>query len=334
MRLSTQVYKQYKEELMQEMHWSKDYMAERIRGQHVTGTQEVYGQVIGLNLTTGKQVIDNHLIDLWDMIWFYSRELHAVLPEPEYITVPQSGVDTSILKKLDKDVTLDVMLNDRQYYIHLANRNVPVNVNGYTCDWTIQVTDDCFNTISFHFKCCENVRKVYLTTCDYAESGSCIRCGKVNCNGVVLYRRSLFKDDCRFEKHWRSPIYYLVLMLEVVQTYVNREKRFRKKPEELSFVERSLMIATPDNGEETVRPIPIYDYVKEYREASRNEYKGGTHKSPVCHPRSAYYRRCKHGSYILKDGEFIPVPKGMGKFCKVKSTIVNAYKDATIADML
>ena len=94
------------------------------------------------------------------------------------------------------------------------------------------------------------------------------------------------------------------------------------------------MIAHEETGDDKERVMSLYQYVKEYRESPKYEYKGGHHASPVEHPRSGYYRKCKHGSYILSDGEFKFVGKGLGKFSYVKPCLVNAGKDEIMAEML
>lgn len=332
MRISTEVYSENKKALMKEMGWSQAKLAEMIRGEYEEGASAVYGMSIRLNLTKGN-FIDSTLIDLWDSVYFYSREIHVVLPEIDRLHIPEEGVNTVILSKLEKDLTIDTVIGGDEFYIHLAHRNVPVIINDYRCDWTLRVTDRNLNQFSYHFKEGLNTRKVYMTTCDYAESGSCTKCGALEYKGTTLYRRGLFKSDCKFERHWGIPIMYLVIALDVAASYINREKRGRKPSTALPQT-RKMMVATPDVGAETVRPIPLYAYVKEYRESQPYVYKGGTHKSPVCHDRSSYFRRCKHGNYIRKDGEFIEVPKGVGNFCKVRATVVNPEKDETLADML
>ena len=77
--------------------------------------------------------------------------------------------------------------------------------------------------------------------------------------------------------------------------------------------------------------VPLHLYVKEYEPSVRSSYKGGHHASPIEHDRRAYYRRSRGvGDYELRDGQFINVGKGNGKYSLVTATHVNGVKKSVV----
>lgn len=329
MRISTQYYMKNKQELLKAMRWSEDTLVRYIKQDYKVGAQCVYAKTLSQSMRKGRSVADSKLVDYWDAVWYFSRELHAVLPECTDSSAVITRLDLTSFNTLEKDLTIDTVVHGREVCIHLAHRAIPIRGN----DWSVRVVDSTLHKLVFHFKASENVREVYVTECESDKSGVCLACKRLACYNTLPYTRSLFKDDSCICGRWDDPVLYLTVIATVVKAYALREKCTRSSDTVLS-VSRSLMVATPDVGEETVRPIPLHNFIKEYNSAVRGSYKGGTHKSPVCHQRSAFYRRCKHGDYILKDGDFIQVAKGAGNFCRVRSTIVNAHKNETLADMI
>lgn len=70
------------------------------------------------------------------------------------------------------------------------------------------------------------------------------------------------------------------------------------------------------------RIVNLNKYVQE-RVREKKEWQGGHHASPVPHMRSGYYRRCKNGEYVIKDGQYVKVPRGQGRFVYVSPCSVN-----------
>lgn len=339
MRLSTKIFTQKKEEFRQLTGTSKGLYAELIRGEYDRGAQMAYAVQLSKalnNKKNGTAVMDSSAICLWDFLWYYKRSFHAVLPWPipDAAQISMSGIDTTILTKLDKDLSIDSSIDGVPVFVQLSKRNVPLYINGYRCDWTVYAYNTEGKQFGFHFATGERIRKVYMDGCKFAENKKCNLCGGL-CEGKnrqTLYRRSLYRTDCKYDSAWLTPMAYLLLILYVADKYVNREKAVRNNKKDETV--RSIMVAKQDPECDTERVLPLVDYVYEYRESKVSEYKGGHHASPVSHDRRGYYRKCRHGSYIRKDGEFVEVPKGTGNFTYVRATIVNAHKDTTRGDMI
>lgn len=339
MRLSTIEYKRHKDTLMKRLHLSDAEYTELIKGTYEAGVHIVASADVGDAITSGKPVINlnNGLINDWDFVWYYKRNLHVVLPEPEGYLMQQDGVDCTSLKDIDKDIDIDTVIMQQRCYIRIIHRNFPVVFSNTICYLTIEIIYEDGSNVKFHCVPTDSVKKVFIESNTACEK--CTRCKHVHevKSGTECTLRPRFREGCVIDKSHGNPLGILGICTDVARVYNNRVKlsHARRQTDDTKAL-RSIMIARNDGDydRETERLMPMYDYVKEYHESTPQEWKGGTHASPVSHPRSGYFRKCKRGTHILKNGEFVEVGKGLGKFVYVKPTIVNANKDSVLSEII
>lgn len=345
MRLSTKEYKRRKELLMNKLRINEREYAELIKGDYHTGASRVategisdFLSKIDVSSNFSVRVMDNDVTDDWDFVWYYKRNLHVVLPEVESYYFDTDGIDCTCVKDIDKDVDIDTVLPTVQgpkvTYIRVIKRNFPVRFRNSVCDCTIQVIHEDSESMRFHFEVGGKVRKIFIETLDKCKG--CDKCTRVKTvEGVQCVLRPRFREECAVNNSYSDAFGILSLAMNVINIYNKREKisRQRKSTPELETM-RSIMVASEEGEHDTERLMPMFDYVREYHESVRQEWKGGHHASPVSHPRSGYWRKAKHGTHILSNGEFIEVGRGLGKYIYVKPTIVNADKDSVLAEMI
>lgn len=345
MRLSGKVYKKVKEHFMVGLNINESEYVEMIKGDYHEGASRassasIAGLLVGKKDSTGPIVFSNELGDDFDFLWFYKRNLHVVLPEIESIVYDSDGVDCTALKSLDKDIDIDTvlpsLLGPQVSFVRVIKRNIPIWFGNNSCDCTIEVIHEDDSKLRFHFTMSDKVRKVFIESIRWCTANKCNACKHINCNkGVEHVLRPRFRDGCAIRNYFCEPLVLVCIANTIAETYLNREKLSRaRKPTAASESLKRIMIAHDDNDEDRERVIPLYEYVKEYHESEKYEWKGGHHASPVSHPRSGYWRKARHGTHILKDGKFIEVGRGLGKYIYVKPTVVNAHKDSVLSDML
>lgn len=326
MRLSRRVFEREKKELKALLGASDSRITELIKMNHEEALDATNGKLFAF---TGN-AIDYSKIDLFDDVWFYKRCLHLISNGNLNHDISE-GVDTTPLAKLDKDVTLDVMIDGEEVFLRLQKRTYPVVVRDNRYYWTVNVYTDEDN-ILYSMSFGESEKTVKVLIHDNNKCSSCGVCHEVECGAYVRPRNRPF---CVLEDVGLKPLELIAMLMDTISRYVNREKlsRKRSKPGEENPL-HSIMVACEDTGSDTECILPMYSYVKEYEPSKPYVYKGGHHKSPVAHPRSGYFRRSRCGDHIMRDGEFIKVPKGMGQYTHVKPTLVNAGKDSVFAQIV
>lgn len=339
MRLSTIEYKKKKEAFKKSLKISEKEYIRLIKGDYHEGASlaSSHDLMAALEGDSSDNVIKPENMDLWDFLWYYKRNFHVVLPQIYGYTYDTNGVDCSILEDLEKDLEIDTILpsqlGDGVAYIRYVKRNVPIVFSSSSCNATIQISLDDGGLLRFHFEISNCVRKVFVETMRYCFK--CDKCKRIkSLHGEEFVLRPRFREACGVEMGFSNIMGILHTVIKVAELYQKREKISRqRKVTPDSELTRKIMVARYDEDTDTERVIPMFDYIKEYHESIKQEWKGGHHASPVSHPRSGYYRKCKHGTHILKDGEFIEVGRGLGRFIYVKPTIVNAGKNSVRADM-
>ena len=341
MRLSTKEYKKRKEAVIKKLNITEAEYAELIKEDYHKGAGMMSSNHIVNLLMDGKtKVLDGRaVLEDWDFVWFYKRNLHVVLPEVEAYTFDTDGIDCLNFANMDKDVDIDTVLPTRHgpmvTYIRFIKRNIPVRFQKSICNCTIAVLHENGEELRFHFVISNKVRKIFLE-----KPNCCKDCNKCNrmksTDGWEHVLRPRFRGGCCAEETFSEPFGILSIVAHVINIYLKREKlsKSKKVTAETKSL-RAIMVARDDDDDkDTERLMPMFDYVKEYHESPTYEWKGGHHASPVSHPRSAYWRKAKHGTHILVNGEFVEVGRGLGKYVYVRSTIVNADKDSTLAEMV
>lgn len=345
MRLSTKEYKRRKESFIKKLGINEHEFTELIKGDYHDGASTVAARSLGgilgdINVTSNfnVKVMGTNFLDDWDFLWYYKRNLHVVLPEIESYNFDTNGIDCSCINDIDRDVDIDTVLPTREgpmvTYIRMIKRNIPVRFNSSVCDCTIQVMHEDFECLRYHFAVSDRVRKVFIESLN--KCNRCEKCTRVRTTqGVECVLRPRFREECKQSESYSDIFGILSIIANVVNIYNKREKisRQRKSSPEAETM-KALMVAHEDIERDTERLMPMFDYVREYHESIKQEWKGGHHASPVSHPRSGYWRKAKHGTHILNNGEFVEVGRGLGKYIHVKPTIVNAHKDSTLAEMI
>lgn len=345
MRLSTKEYKKRKASIMERLRIGETEYAELIKGSYEDGASRVATESImdvihdfEVSPNFKVNVLNSDILDDWDFVWYYKRNLHIVLPEIEGYMFDVNGIDCSVFESIDKDIEIDTVLptafGPKVTYIRLIKRNVPVCFKKSVCNYTVQVIHEDGAKLVYQFVLSDRVRKIFIE-----KSDACINCDKCTAmrsdGGVNYVLRPRFREECGVAAYFSDPFGILSIIANVANVYVKREKlvRSKKKTPDTDAV-RNIMIARSEGDNDTERVMPLFDYVHEYRESTKQEWKGGHHASPVSHTRSGYWRKSNRGTHILKDGKFIEVGRGLGKYIYVESTIVNAHKDSVIAEML
>ena len=326
MRLSRKVFEEEKRLLKRRLGVNDSRLTELLCMDYKNASEETSGKLLSMKGTN----FDCYWIDLFDDFWFYKRCLHLVSSGMLNRDISE-GVDTTPLSRLEQDVTLDTIINGNEVYIRLSHRNFPIMVRDKCYYWTVRVyTDYHDSSYTMTFNETDRLVKVLIHSC--SECNKCCKCTKSSCGA---YLRPRYRENCVFESIGVQPLEIIAMMMDAINRYLNREKLSRKRYKDaIENPLRSLMIACEDTGEDTERVMPMFTYIKEYCSSKPYVYKGGHHKSPVSHIRSGYFRRSRRGEYILKDGEFVKVSKGLGQYTYVAPQLINADKDAVIADIV
>lgn len=153
----------------------------------------------------------------------------------------------------------------------------------------------------------------------------CTRCKDVG--GEKCLRPRYRAEYCFVDDKVGVPIELLGIAMHCIDVYVNRETVQRSRKESLRKRTYAQMQVADRTEGDSIRLLPMTEYIHEYRESHPSEYKGGHHASPVEHVRSGYFRKSRIGNYIRKDGQFVEVPKSLGTFTFVHSIRVNAGSD-------
>lgn len=327
MRLSRKVFEEQKRLLKKRLGVSDVRLAELLRMDYQSASYAASGKLLSI---TGNR-FDYHWIDMFDDFWFYKRCLHLV-SNGDLNSDISEGVDTTPLSNLEQDVTLDTMIDGNEVYIRLSHRNFPIVVRDKRYYWTVSVYTD-YHDPEYIMTFNETDRLVKVLVHECSVCNKCGRCTEASCGGT--YIRPRVRENCKLESIGKQPLEIIAMLMDVVNRYLNREKLSRKRYKAASENPlRSLMIACEDNDADTERVMPMFTYVKEYCPSKPYVYKGGHHKSPVSHTRSGYFRRSRCGDHILKDGEFVKVEKGLGQYTYVAPQLVNASKDAVMANIV
>ncbi|MCM1440489.1 MAG: hypothetical protein NC131_15015 [Roseburia sp.] len=336
MRLSMQYYLENKKYFKTVLGCTENEFTELLRMDYEDSVKIVSDRIV--ELINNKQKLGFNLVDIismWDLCWFFKRNLHVIVPEPLGYVIPDSGIDTSCLGKLEKDIEIDTEINGEQMYIRLVHRNFPVVFRGTECFWTIDAYKGDETKLHFSFEGGKNVRKVYIDSKEICSN--CKQCELIpDKNEIGHYRRPRFRQECPYEKVAFGPMFLLSICMQVASVYVNRNKIVKSRTDsESRKMARTIMVATADGPANTERTMSLYEYVKEYHESGkRKEWQGGHHKSPVAHPRSGYYRKSSVGTHIIEDGEFKFVGKGNGNFTYVAPQVINAHRDEVVMEVL
>lgn len=346
MRLSTMEYRNRKAAVMRQLNISEREYADLIKGDYHDGAGKFASVGLASILSQldispqfNVKVFNTDILDDWDFVWYYKRNLHVIVPEIPYYTIGVDGIDCSPITKLDKDIEIDTMLptvsGPKATYIRLVKRNIPVKFQKSACDCTIQVMQSDGSKLRFHLEVRDRVGKVFIEGTNLCSG--CQRCCRIDTtDGIGHILRPRFRDGCSVSDRFSDVFGILSTVVKVADIYVNRERISRSKKSTTDVENmKNIMVAhesVEDDG--TERVMPMFDYVREYHESVKQEWKGGHHASPVSHPRSGYWRKSRHGTHILKDGEFIEVGRGLGRYIYVQPTIVNAHKDTVLAEMM
>ena len=338
MRLSKKVYLQAKKNVLNQYAMKEEAFNRLLKQEYneAAGVIMTSGMAKAIAAYTGGPTIqldEGELMDDFDMCYFYKRNVHVILPEMKDIDISE-GVDTTLLNELNTDLDIDTIYKGKTLYIKLAHRNFPIHTEHVKLEWAFQIWSDgvCINDMTAEIPVAENVKKVYMFRSKHCET--CGKCKKFEFQQNQLHLRPRYREGCQIDAFFANPLELLSIAMHVVKVYVNREKISRQRKDNADArAIRSLMVAKEEHGD-TERVMSMYEYAKEYRESEPYTWKGGHHASPVSHPRSGYYRKARHGTHVIKDGQFEFVGKGLGNFIYVKPTLVNAHKDDVVAEMV
>lgn len=294
--------------------------------------------------------------DFFDTLWFYRKNIHllvAGIPERE-------GTDTSILDKLGEDLCVDISVGNTMYAVYVFRRDFKIITRNSELGWTFKVYtispgDDKVaggrNSVlqnvatpkfTIHLESGAETKRLFIEHegIDSRAEMACKECSRCNKNryhygnvpvDMMLYPIK-FRENCGFEEalHMENPWNIVKAVLHGIDCYVHRNTITRKNSKKREAYEKcKVHVAREDNNRDKYVMLPLHEYVREYREAHRGEYKGGHHKSPVAHTRRGYFRKArKSGDYIYSNGQFEYVGKGKGNFCFVRATRVNSSKEA------
>lgn len=340
MRLSAVEYKKRKAAVIKQLDLTEAEYTELIKGDYHDGAGKVASTNFINAISSGEStgLLSGYILDDWDFVWYYKRNLHVILPEVESYSFDISGIDFSAFENMDKDIDIDTILPTKHghkvSFIRCIKRNIPIHFKSSSCDCTIEVNHEDGSQLRFHFAISNQVRKVFLE--GISNCANCDKCTRMkSTDNFPHILRPRFREECKVQDKFSEPFGIMSIVAQVIKVYQNREKLVRAKkstPETESM--RAIMVASSDIDKDTERVMPLFDYVHEYHESVRQEWKGGHHASPVSHPRSGYWRKAKHGTHILSNGEFVEVGKGLGKYIFVNPTIVNAHKDSVLSLMV
>ena len=330
MRLSTQTYIEEQKQFIKKFGISKKDMPRLLELDYENWVSMFAPQIMVEQMEAHKysNKIVMHQTDIFDLmeaVYFYKRAIHLITSRFDWDdSIP---IDTSVLSDVNNDFIIDT-INDSgtPMCVKVSKRTYPIHIRNNIVDWSVTIfTEKHPEKFTFHFYTGADTHKVFVL----GKNKYCENCGgcKYCSTETDLLIRGKHKNFCQANKELDCDIFsVLYTALQVIDAYVNRKTVVKNLPRyHGSSKIRSIMVANVEGDSEV--SLPLIDYVYEYRESVKREYKGGHHKSPVSHDRRGYYRKAKRGNYIRKDGEFIEVPKGTGNFTHVRATKVNPESD-------
>lgn len=301
----------------------------------------------------------NTLSDMFDTMWYYRRNLHFKLDSIPAIDI----TDTTILDEFGQDLCFDILVNDTWYAVFAFKRNFLIKTRAAQLNWTIQVythTADFLDedikfvtraatspVYTFHIEASDNTRRAFIEHASYNSycKRACNECKKCAITSIPYniaeVQMRLFplklrgEKDCLFETNYEmiNPSNVLKCILHSLECYKAREVITRKNGKKAAAYQQCKVHIASDksNADDKIVMLPLHEYVKEYRESHKHEYKGGHHASPVAHTRRGYYRKSrKHGDYIKQGDQFIYVGNKQGDYSFVRATHVNSKNDRVI----
>lgn len=309
---------------------------------------------------------NSFLNNIFDLIWFYRRNLHFRID-----SIPDVDVyNTSILSENTRDMCLDIQHNNKTFAVYVFHRDYPIKLRKDVLDWTAQVFAYTPSTwadkkrlavramtnpaYTIHFSASENTRRCYIEHNDVYETDCakvckhCNKCSEIQfVYGVTSVKLRLFPLKYRIENGCTfstfniaghdiyeviSPIDVIKCVIHAIDCYNSREVITRKNGKKArAYNACKVHIASETSNADKIVMLPLHEYVKEYKASHPYEYKGGHHASLVAHTRRGYYRKArKHGDYIRKGEQFIYVGKGEGDYCFVRATHVNSKTDRVV----
>lgn len=325
MRMSREIYENDKSTIKKLLRCSDSELVRLLKMDHDEAVSEIAPKLIEFK----GNVMSMENVDIFDSIYYYKRCLHLITGETK-VDVSE-GLDTTCLENLNNDVILDTMVNDKEVCLRLVRRNFPVVVRGKRYYWTVIAYSDSKELFNASFDCDAKVTRLFLMPNKLCSK--CKLCNKTSDDNFIIRPRN--KVDCLLEQVGATPLELVAIVINAIERYLSRDKISVTKQRKVTKKDTEcIRVASVDLDTDTERVLPLVQYIKEYCPSKPYVYKGGHHKSPVSHPRSGYYRRSKCGDHVLRDGEFVKVPKGMGSYTYVQPTLVNADKDSVLASIL
>ena len=329
MRLSTEIYTSKKKLFMNRSKISEEQFSRLIRMKHSDALDEL--DKLGMHRYNDSA--------FFSFLWFYKRSVHAI-SKMELSPVGLNSVDLTGIEKFNYGLDIDTVSGWAKLYIHVGRLKKPFKHNGLTMEYHLTVYNNKGESQTFYFDGTRSISHVYFLNAGY----QCEYCRK--CSAVAhpiredkkMYLICLAQCCQWLIGKWCSPISIFKLVERVIAGYVNQETiegiEFSNGHDVIINDIRRPQSASTGEFDDTERVIPKCSMQYLYKESVKRKSLGGTHKSPVSHSRSGYYRKSNRGSFILVGDQFVPVPRGTGDFTWVAPPVVNPRKDTSIADMI
>lgn len=234
MRLSTREYKKHKAAIIENLGITETEYTEMIKGDYHEGASRVSSAAVlkalgdmQVSKNFNIRLADSAMLDDWDFVWYYKRNLHVVLPEIESYAYDTSGIDCSCFAEIDKDVDVDTVLptvtDPKVTYIRLIKRNIPVRFRNSQCDCTIVLTHENGTALRFHIVVSDKVRKVFIE--NPKSCGMCKACQVIkSIDGYEHRLRPRFRENCITGDVFGDPFGVLSILTNVVIVYLNRRR--------------------------------------------------------------------------------------------------------------
>lgn len=259
-----------------------------------------------------------------DYIYFYKRGLQfvtATASEYKFGDV----IDISVLDSIDRDVFIECYYGTNTLQLCLYKKLEECVIGNSALSWTLEVNVKGISyPMIFLFEPSNKMLKVFVGNSD----SKCDRCSHCRQTSGMLCILPVRYDECAYYKDFPPVGAVLKTVETVLNEYVNRAKR-KWRSSVKSLGARSVMVAKVHDDDSEVL-MPLDEYVYEYKESKRSEWKGGHHSAPSAHIRRGYYRKSNRGDHIRVGDEFIRVPKGTGNFTYVGSSKVNWDNDNVV----
>lgn len=327
MRLSTKIYSSKKVLFMSKMHMSDD----------------TYSGLLKVDLDYGLSLIQKYgyrgkLVAMYKYLWCYKRQIHAVFSSdlPDMRFTNHAVLNLDLIG--DRGLSIDANICGRILYIHIIKLLNPIIFNGIDYSHSITLYNESLETQVLYVSSKSKGRTVLFKK-RFDSCTKCNRCGKVQSDDKLRVANimNLMRSCPEHARKWSDVgciLYVVGYTLNWYGSHVSKEVKHRSNDKSLH---RKCAIVEPcesDDYSDTERIVTVINKEYTYRESTKRRRLSGTHKSPVSHYRSGYYRKSSCGDHILVDGEFVPVVKGQGTYTWVHPTIVNPNKDTSIADVI